>query len=212
MKKITFEQLKRLVKESSGEDYDPTQRKINAQWEAFDSESKDIFCEKLMQTLALAVARGRIKESSVKYLIGEAAGWSHMESLCKTFMAGFEHQLKLAQSDIDDEDSESPVKEGIEEGRSGIPSVFLDINPSREPNGWTTGHAYLGDTEYEVQIKWFDEPSQFGIKGGRISKLWVAKTDGYDRDEVMCYDRGWDTKPKTPEDKEVLKAILKEFN
>lgn len=41
-------------------------------------------------------------------------------------------------------------------------------------------------------IKVYDEPSEFGVDEGRISKLTI-KVDG----EITAnYDRGWDVKPK----------------
>lgn len=40
-------------------------------------------------------------------------------------------------------------------------------------------------------VKAFDEPSHWGINGGRISKLMI-KIDG---EVVANYDRGWDIEP-----------------
>jgi len=56
---------------------------------------------------------------------------------------------------------------------------------------------------YEFQAKMYDEPSKFGIDGGKISKLDVRK----DGELVMRYDRGWDKDPQTPEHKEALQRI-----
>lgn len=45
-------------------------------------------------------------------------------------------------------------------------------------------------------VKHFEEPSQFGINGGRISKLMIKK-DGV----ITCnYDRGWDIEPKAEDE------------
>lgn len=53
-------------------------------------------------------------------------------------------------------------------------------------------------------VKHYQNPSQFGIDGGRISKL-TLKIKG----EVVChYDRGWDIKP-TCEAAEIALKILK---
>ena len=40
-------------------------------------------------------------------------------------------------------------------------------------------------------VKSYDEGSEFGINGGRISKLWIK----IDNKVVVNYDRGWDVKP-----------------
>lgn len=62
---------------------------------------------------------------------------------------------------------------------------------------------------YTCQIKHFDAPSaDFGINGGRISKLWIAK----DRKTYANYDRGWDIEPTTKEAKAVYEALVKEYN
>lgn len=52
-------------------------------------------------------------------------------------------------------------------------------------------------------IKVFEEGSQFGINGGRISKLSL-KMDG---EWVANYDRGWDIQP-TCEEAEMALCIL----
>ncbi len=51
--------------------------------------------------------------------------------------------------------------------------------------GWVEG-------EYEgrrYQAKVYDEPSDYGINGGRVSKLWVRGTT---YNTFINYDRGWD--------------------
>ena len=63
--------------------------------------------------------------------------------------------------------------------------------------------------EFKIQMVRFDEPSRFGIRDGRISKLW-AKEEG--DAEVINYDRGWDIRPNTAEGKALLTAIIKQFN
>ena len=86
--------------------------------------------------------------------------------------------------------------------------VNLGIDRARNELGWSDGTATAGGKTYRVQLKWFDEPSMFGIRNGRVSKLWVADENG----TVINFDRGWDERPKTPEAKAVLKAILKAYN
>ncbi len=56
---------------------------------------------------------------------------------------------------------------------------------------------------YEFKARLYDEPSNLGIDGGKISKLDVRK----DGELVMRYDQGWAVDPKTPEHKEALHRI-----
>ena len=51
--------------------------------------------------------------------------------------------------------------------------------------------------------KVYDEPSEFGIRNGNVSKLWVKG--------ILNYDRGWDQRPKTDEGKTLLKRLLAYF-
>ena len=61
---------------------------------------------------------------------------------------------------------------------------------------------------YEYEAKVFDLGSEYGINGGRISKLFVKK----DGRVVINYDRGWDVRPKTKEAKQVLAEILRIYS
>ncbi|MEP3346336.1 MAG: hypothetical protein ABJN34_14890 [Litoreibacter sp.] len=67
---------------------------------------------------------------------------------------------------------------------------------------WTDGRIITMEG-YTFTAKVHDEPSQFGIDGGKISKLQVCK----DGEQVMNYDRGWDDDPKTAEHREALHRI-----
>ena len=51
-------------------------------------------------------------------------------------------------------------------------------------------------------VKYYDEPSAYGINEGRISKLRIEK-DGVD---TCVYDRGWDIKPQ--DDDELTQLAL----
>lgn len=61
---------------------------------------------------------------------------------------------------------------------------------------------------YRFQVKHYDEGSEFGINGGRISKLWVGK-DGL---TAFNYDRGWDMEPETETDKAILARLIEKYN
>ena len=53
-------------------------------------------------------------------------------------------------------------------------------------------------------IKVYEEGSQFGVNGGKISKL-MLKRDG----EIVCnYDRGWDIEPADPDTQLALEILL----
>lgn len=66
-----------------------------------------------------------------------------------------------------------------------------------------------GVPKFKCSAKVFDVGSQFGIKGGRVSKLWVA--DLVTGSCLISYDRGWDIRPQTPLLKRVLQDILRTF-
>jgi hypothetical protein len=61
---------------------------------------------------------------------------------------------------------------------------------------------------YYYEVKHFDEPSEHGIRNGRVSKLCIRK-DGiwvYNYDRELEYDR------LDPDGKAVYKQILKQYN
>lgn len=76
-------------------------------------------------------------------------------------------------------------------------------------NVWTLAKATVNGREFKIQMVRFDEPSRFGIRDGRVSKLWAKEENGA---EVINYDRGWDIRPNTSEGKVLLAAIIKQFN
>ena len=76
-------------------------------------------------------------------------------------------------------------------------------------NVWTLASAAVNGRKFKVEMVRFDEPSRFGIRNGRISKLWAKEEGG---SEVINYDRGWDIRPNTAEGKAVLAAIIRQFN
>ena len=65
---------------------------------------------------------------------------------------------------------------------------------------WVTGNF----NGYDFQAKHFDEKSQYGIQKGRTSKLSVSKDD----ELIIHYSRGWDIRPQTKEEKELLKNLV----
>ncbi|MDR1002067.1 MAG: hypothetical protein LBL82_02195 [Oscillospiraceae bacterium] len=76
---------------------------------------------------------------------------------------------------------------------------------------WSEGIITIPGTNvgYKYWVKHFEEVSEFGIGGGKISKLTIRKV-GESRD--LCnYDRGWDVEP-TDEVKAVYAIILEKYN
>ena len=73
---------------------------------------------------------------------------------------------------------------------------------SRQADNWVTGKV----NGYYFEAKVYDEPSHYGINGGRVSKLWMR--DVATREVVCAYDRGWSVRPQTPEAKEAMKEVL----
>lgn len=61
---------------------------------------------------------------------------------------------------------------------------------------------------YSYWVKHYDNGSEFGIGGGRISKLQVNR----DGQTVVNYERGWDVEPKTAEDKAFFAKLVKAYN
>ena len=70
--------------------------------------------------------------------------------------------------------------------------------------GPTTGE------HYKYWVKHFEEGSQYGIDGGKISKLAIRKVDS--ALDLCNYDRGWDIEPTTDEVKAVYAIIVSKYN
>lgn len=73
---------------------------------------------------------------------------------------------------------------------------------------WKEGSIRVGSSIFHYWMKQFDEGSQYGIEGGRISKL-TLKRDG----EIVCnYDRSWDVEAMDEDTEFALAILLKNFN
>lgn len=73
---------------------------------------------------------------------------------------------------------------------------------------WTTGNILVKGKVVAYTVKHFEEGSDFGIDGGKISKLSL-KVNGK---IAANYDRGWDVRPKDEISKEAYKILLKKYN
>ena len=80
---------------------------------------------------------------------------------------------------------------------------------------WSEGMVRAASgTVYEYQVKQYDEGSQFGSNGGRVSKLWIAARCGViGRMVAVSYDRGWDVRPEEgSEAHEVMMDLIRKYN
>lgn len=71
-------------------------------------------------------------------------------------------------------------------------------------NFWKEGSLKVNGEIFHFWMKQFDRGSEWGIDGGRISKL-TLKRDGK---EVCNYDRGWDIEPEDENTQLALEILL----
>ena len=57
-------------------------------------------------------------------------------------------------------------------------------------------------------VKAYDEPSEYGIEGGKISKMEIE----INGQKVCNYDRGWDIYPETEEANIAYAILMEEYN
>ena len=73
---------------------------------------------------------------------------------------------------------------------------------------WKEGVIGISGVPYHYWAKVYDVGSQYGIDGGRISKLMIKRNG-----ETVCnYDRGWDVKPVDAETQVAYEILLKSEN
>lgn len=76
---------------------------------------------------------------------------------------------------------------------------------------WKEGLFVIDGVELFYQAKVFDEPSELGINGGRISKLAICATAQNKpcwHLEIVGYSRGWYHLPNSNIAKEALEYVL----
>lgn len=80
---------------------------------------------------------------------------------------------------------------------------------------WKEGVVSIPDENNDMKMiaahfdaKVYDEPSDYGIDCGRISKLQIRIDN-----EVVCnYDRGWDIEPTTKEARIAFQILVLDYN
>lgn len=73
---------------------------------------------------------------------------------------------------------------------------------------WKEGAILIRGKVYKYQAKVYEEGSEYGIEGGRVSKVMIK----HDGEIVVNYDRGWDVEPESEGAELALAIILKENN
>ena len=75
-------------------------------------------------------------------------------------------------------------------------------------DGWKEGSLKVYGSIFHYWVKAYDTGSEWGIDGGKVSKLMIRR-DG----EIVCnYDRGWDIEPSDPDTQMALEILLHEYN
>lgn len=78
-------------------------------------------------------------------------------------------------------------------------------NSKAENSGWKQGTS----GNFEWNILSFDEPSEYGINNGRISKLFIRDKTTYKVE--ANYDRGWDVRP-SQKVKSLYDELIRRYN
>ncbi len=73
---------------------------------------------------------------------------------------------------------------------------------------WSEGSIKVGNSTFHYWVKHYDEPSEYGIDEGRISKL-MLKRNG---EIAYNFDRGLDVEAADEDTKYALEILLMEYN
>ena len=76
----------------------------------------------------------------------------------------------------------------------------MTIKITKIDGNWQFGT--IGGIMFNAKV--YDEPSDFGINNGKISKLWI--------DGMANYDRGWDKIPQTQKALRRVKELVEYFD
>ena len=73
---------------------------------------------------------------------------------------------------------------------------------------WKERSLKVHNSDFHYWMKQYDEGSEFGIDGGRISKLTLKRNGAV----VANYDRGWDVESADPDTQLALELLLHSEN
>ena len=110
---------------------------------------------------------------------------------------------------IPDQYSICPV-EDFSRNDSGHLTIKIRVPRQRpEGSGWQEGALRVPNGGiYHYWVKAYEQGSEYGIEGGRISKLTLQR-----KEQTVCnYDRGWDVKPVDDETEIALEVLLQQYN
>lgn len=106
------------------------------------------------------------------------------------------------------------VLRGGEKTTQNTNNLEIRENKARTQYGgrWVQIWQYNKDSQREVEILVFDEGSEYGIDGGKISKLRIQLyRNGFVKTEA-CYDRGWDGGQPTGKARDLYNQIIEMYN
>ena len=73
---------------------------------------------------------------------------------------------------------------------------------------WSKGEIKIEGTKVQYWVKHYEEGSEFGIDGGRISKM-ECRANGK---TILHYERGWDMEPETELGYQAYAILIEKFN
>ena len=73
---------------------------------------------------------------------------------------------------------------------------------------WSKGEIKIEGTKVKYWVKHYEEGSEFGIDGGRISKM-ECRANGK---TILHYERGWDMGPETELGYQAYAILIEKFN
>ena len=73
---------------------------------------------------------------------------------------------------------------------------------------WAHGIITVNEKTMVYAIKHFDKASDYGINGGRISKIMIQQNDAV----LYSYDRGEDLAPRNDEARKALEQLIERYN
>ena len=181
----------------------------------------------------LLVDESVLKESSSSKTLGEVLStFSDLDKICIrdksgfTFFEGYKRDtekpvqqrilkkyLDLEVERIEKYKETSIIRIDTEKGIKGsLKESNIDIRFKGAPRGdnWTEFEIELDGKLYDCCMKHFEKGSEWGIDGGKISKLWVKDIET--GNVIINYDRGWDIKPKSQAAKEIYDSIIDAHN